>query len=50
VLVGNEDQLDGIQICAIIDDFVDTEHLWSLNINRVILHLEVDLKSTLYFI
>lgn len=49
-LVGNEDQLDGISVVGIIDGFVDTMHLWSININKAIHHVIVDPRSKIYFI
>lgn len=49
-LVGNEDQLDGISVAGIIDGFVDTMHLWSINMNKAIHHVIVDPKSKIYFI
>ncbi|CAM6005942.1 unnamed protein product [Sphagnum balticum] len=45
VLVGNEDQLDGMGLGGIVGDFVDTDFLWSINIGKAILHVTVDLKS-----
>ena len=49
-LVGNEDQLDCIQVGGILDGFVDTEYLWSMGLSKPILHVEVDSRSKLYFI
>lgn len=49
-LVGNEDQLDGISVVGIIDGFVDTMHLWSINMNKAIHHVIVDPRSKIDFI
>ena len=49
VLLGNEDQLDAIQISCIIEGFVDTEFLWSLAVGAAVVGVEVDPRSKLYF-
>lgn len=44
-MIGNEDQLDGIQVSGIIDGFVNTEYLWSINLNKAISNVEIDARS-----
>jgi hypothetical protein len=34
-----------MSISGVINDFVDTEFLWSINVKKAILHVAVDLKS-----
>ena len=46
VLVGNEDQLDAMCISGIINDFIDTEFLWTLKIRKAIIQVAIDYKST----
>ena len=45
VLIGNEDQLDAIWVGGVVQDFVDTEFRWSINLGQAILHVAVDVKS-----
>lgn len=46
VIVGNEDQLDAMNISGIVGEFVDTEFLWSLRLKKAIIQVSVDYKST----
>ena len=45
VLIGNEDQLDVISIGGIVQNFVDTEFRWSLNIRKAIVQVGIDQRS-----
>lgn len=49
-MIGNETQIDAIWLGGVIDDFIDTEHIWSLNINKPILNVCIDAKSKIKLI
>lgn len=44
-LVGNQYKVDVMHIGAIIDDFIDTEYMWSLDFKKGISNITVDIKS-----
>lgn len=45
ILIGNQNQLDLISLHFSSHTFLDTEHLWSINIDSPIELISVDVKS-----
>ena len=45
ILIGNQNQMDLISIHSATRNFLDTEHLWSINIGSPIDLISVDVKS-----
>lgn len=48
-MVGNAYRVDVMCLGAIVDDFIDTEYLWSLDFKKGILNVAVDIKSKYIF-
>ncbi len=49
-IIGDQDQLDVINVNCIVNDYIDSETIWSLNIGKKIIIVVVDIKSNTYLI
>lgn len=45
-LVGNAYRVDVMYLGGIIDEFIDTEYLWSLDFRKGIMNVAVDIKKS----